>query len=274
MNMKEKSNKKFKIKDFGYIIAPKAVRFISTIERPRWFVRFLIKRFASHYKIDVFIATKPLHEYKSLLDFFVRELKPNARPIDVEETVVVSPVDAEITALGKTEDEAILLVKGNPNTISQLVEVEDCLEDYKNGYFVMLYLSPADCHRIYSPVSGKVIRSKFIDGKVYPVFQKAVEKRPDTFVINKRVVTELESKFGKVLIVKVGALNVGRIPVNHPLPYSETKFSYEKGSEIGRFEFGSTVILLFENAKFKIDESISEGQHVKIGEKIGAWGNF
>ncbi len=257
-----------KMKNIYYRVVPEIVRFVSTLERPRWFVKTLNKWFARHYNIDIFIATKPLHDYNSLLDFFLRELKPNTRPVDSDDSSIISPVDAKISAIGKIEDDTILLVKGNPNSISDLVE--DNFEDYKNGEFIMLYLSPADCHRIYSPVTGRLIRSKFIEGKVYPVFEQAVEKRPDTFVVNKRVVTELESSHGKILMVKVGALNVGQIPVNHPLPFSpDTEFIYEKGSEIGRFEFGSTVILLFESGKFKIDESLSVGCHVKIGEKIG-----
>ncbi len=237
------------------------------LEQPRWFVRLLNKWFAGHYKIDISLATKPLQEYNSLLDFFLRELKPNARPIDSDRSSIVSPVDAKISAIGKVCEETILLVKGNPNTLYELVEGN--IENYKNGSYMMLYLSPADCHRIYSPVTGRIIRSKFIDGKVYPVFQKAIERHPDTFVINKRVITELESSAGKILMVKVGALNVGQISVNHPVPFlGKPEIIYEKGSEVGRFEFGSTVILLFEKGKFSVEKSLTIGQSVKIGEKI------
>lgn len=256
------------MKNIYYTLLPKLARAVSTMERPRWFVRLLNKRFAKHYKIDVSLATKPICEYSSLLDFFLRELKQNVRPIDSDENSIVSPVDAKISAIGKVCEDTILLVKGNPNTLFELVK--DNIEDYKNGCYIMLYLSPADCHRIYSPITGRLLRSKFIAGKVYPVFQKAIERHPDTFVVNKRVVTELESSAGKVMMVKVGALNVGQIPVNHPLPFlGEPEIIYKKGSEVGKFEFGSTVILLFEKEKFKLEESLSIGQTVKIGEKIG-----
>jgi len=256
------------MKNIYYTLLPKLARTVSTLEHPRWFIKLLNRWFANHYKIEVSLSTKPLSEYKSLLDFFLRELKSEARPIDSNENAVVSPVDAKISAIGKVCEEEILLVKGNPNTLSQLVE--DNIEDYKNGDYMMMYLSPADCHRIYSPITGKLISSKFIAGKVFPVFQKAIERRPDTFVINKRVVTELENSAGKVMMVKVGALNVGQIPVNHPLPFSgNPEIFYKKGSEIAKFEFGSTVILLFEKDKFKVDESLSIGDLVKIGEKIG-----
>ena len=256
------------MKNIYYTLLPKLARTVSTLERPRWFVKLLNKWFARHFKIDVSLSTKPICEYKSLLDFFLRELKPNVRPIDSEKESIVSPVDAKISAIGKICEDTILLVKGNPNTLCELVE--DNIEEYKNGDYMMLYLSPADCHRIYSPVTGKLLSSKFIPGKVYPVFQKAIERRPDTFVINKRVVTELESSAGKVMMVKVGALNVGQIPVNHPLPFlGEPEIVYEKGSEVGRFEFGSTVILLFEKETIKLEKSLSIGDRVKIGEKIG-----
>lgn len=258
------------MKNIYHILLPKLARFVSTLEKPRWFVRSLNKWFANHYKIDLSLSTKPLCSYKSLLELFLRELKSNVRPIDSASASVVSPVDAKISAIGKVSEEKILLVKGNPNSISELVK--DNVSDYKNGDYMMLYLSPADCHRIYSPISSILKFSKFIPGKVYPVFDKAVKKHPDTFVINKRVVTELENPNGKIMMIKVGALNVGQITVNHPLPFSnELKISYEKGTEIGRFEFGSTVILLFERGKFELEKRLAIGDGLKIGEKIGSF---
>jgi len=243
------------------------VHLITSISNPKFFVKFLCKWFAAKYNIDTNILSKPLGEYHSLLDFFIREPGEGVRPICSGTDEVASPVDALVTAAGTSASEEIILVKGVNCTINQLVLKNH--SEYIYGDYVMLYLSPGDFHRIYSPMDGIVSRSWFIDGKLWPVFPDFVEKNPQTFCQNKRVITELSSDAGKIMVVKVGAMNVGRIPVNHSLPYSpEEKKIYKKGEEIGRFEFGSTVILLLEKGKFKLDSQITIGSKVKIGKKI------
>jgi phosphatidylserine decarboxylase len=243
------------------------IRGISLLKRPRGFVHFCIRWFIRKYSINCSVVAKPVDEYSCLLDFFLRELKPEARPFSSDPAVVVSPVDAEITACGTACSNKIILVKGTPYSVAELLgRPAGC---YAGGRYVMLYLSPADCHRIYAPVDAGVAGSWYIDGGLKPVFPAAVKHYPRTFITNKRVITELESKNGMIAIVKIGATNVGRIPVCHPLPFTENDtFSYRKGEELGRFEFGSTVVLLFETGKFHLAEDINEGRKIKIGEAL------
>jgi len=244
------------------------VHLITSISHPKFLVRVLCKWFAQKYNIDTNILSRPFDEYKSLLDFFIREPGEGIRPVCHGTDEIASPVDALVTAAGTARSEEIILVKGSNCTISQLVQKNH--SEYIDGDYIVLYLSPGDFHRIYSPIDGGVSRSWFIAGKLWPVFPKFVEKNPLTFCKNKRVVTELASDSGKIMVVKVGAMNVGRIPVNHSLPYlPEERKTYKKGEEIGRFEFGSTVILLFEKGKFKLDSQMTIGTKVKIGQKIG-----
>ena len=245
------------------------VHLVTSTSHPKFLVRILCKWFAKKYNIDTNILSRPFDKYNSLLDFFIREPGEGIRPVCPGTDEIASPVDALVTAAGTAKSEEIILVKGSNCTINQLVQKNH--SEYIGGDYVMLYLSPGDFHRIYSPIDGVVSRSWFIDGKLWPVFPKFVEKNPLTFCKNKRIITEISSDIGKIMVVKVGAMNVGRIPVNHAMPYSpEEKKTYKKGEEIGRFEFGSTVILLFEKGKFKLDPQITIGSKVKIGQKIGA----
>jgi len=240
---------------------------VTSISYPKFFVKFLCRWFARKYNIDTSILSKSLDKYNSLLDFFIREPGEGVRPVCSGKNEIASPVDALVTAIGSAASDEIILVKNSSTTLGQLIQKD--YSDYINGDYIMLYLSPGDFHRIYSPCSGVVLRSWLIDGKSWPVFPEFVEKNPQTFCINKRVITELISDEGKIMVVKVGAMNVGRIPVNHSLPYRpEEKKIYNKGEEIGRFEFGSTVILLFEKGQFKLNPQISIGSKIKIGEKI------
>ena len=246
------------------------VRVITSISSPKFLVRFFCKSFAKKYKIDTSQISRSIDEYNSLLDFFIREPAPGARPICQGENEIASPVDALVTAIGKAEKDKIILVKNHFTSFNNLIQND--FDEYIDGAFVMLYLSPGDFHRIYSPCDGKVTRSWFIDGKLMPVYPEFTDKNPQTFCKNKRVITELESNAGKILVIKVGALNVGRIPVNHSLPYSPGKNKhYKKGEEIGRFEFGSTVILLFQNECFNLANDLNHGDKVKIGQAIASF---
>ena len=243
------------------------IRGISLMRRPRWLVRTIIRWYIRGYAIDVTIIAKPVAEYSCLLDFFLRELKLDARPVCDNPGTIISPVDAVITAAGCTGNNEILLVKGTPYVMNDLLGRD--AGRYNGGVYVMLYLSPADCHRIYAPCDAQVVDSWYIDGKLRPVFPAAVRRYPNTFVTNKRVITELEAKHGRISMIKIGATNVGRIPVNHPVPPGEADpITYAKAEEVGRFEFGSTVVMLFEKGKYQLAVEVEEGRQIRIGELL------
>ena len=237
------------------------------MQRPSWLVRLVVRVFAWIYRINVAEAAKPLHEYVSLLDFFLRTPVDGSRPIDSGSATVVSPVDALVAACGTAAEGTVVLVKGHHASLGELTG--GLAEPYEGGGFLMLYLSPADIHRIYAPCDAAVQRSWRIEGALRSVAPGAVARHPRTFVENRRVLTELASAVGRVLMVKVGARNVGRIVTHHPVPCdAHAGLSYKKGEELGWFELGSTVILMFEKGKFRLAECIAEGSRVKIGQAV------
>ncbi len=124
------------------------VRFFTSISFPKFFVTFLCKSFAKKYNIDTSIISKPINDYNSLLDFFIREPARSARPICTPNNEIASPVDALVTAIGTASKNKIILVKNNLSSLDDLIQND--FSDYINGKFVMLYLSPGDFHRIYS----------------------------------------------------------------------------------------------------------------------------
>lgn len=238
------------------------------MHRPRWFVQSVIILFARLYRIDLAAVGAPVASFSSLLSFFLRQPRAGSRPVDAEALSVVSPVDALVTACGTATADSILLVKGHPASLRELVG--DPLPEFDGGAFVMLYLSPADIHRIYAPFDATVAKSWRIEGSLYPVGPRYVAKRPRTFVINRRVLTELATPHGKIMMVNVGARNVGRIITHHPVPCGAAQaHTYRKGAEVGWFELGSTVILLFERDKFTLDLRVVDGARVMIGQAIG-----
>lgn len=240
----------------------------------------IIQIYSQIYKVNLKeIKNDSLDRFETFNAFFTRELKPGLRPIDKDEDSIVSPVDGTVAEFGIIEDGLLLQSKGVYYSAYDLVGKKHA-KLFKDGYFITIYLSPSDYHRIHTPVAGKVNEFSYFSGNLWPVNELGVRNVGGLFSLNERIVTSLVGDCGTVGLVKVGATVVGKIKLDYSdlssnsgektqlhLPVFPPK-SYEKGAEIGRFQLGSTVILLFEKDRFK-PEDLFHGQKVQMGQVIG-----
>jgi phosphatidylserine decarboxylase len=223
-----------------------------------------IRRFASVYGIRLEDAEKPVEQYASLNEFFTRRLKPGLRPISDAPGVAVSPVDGTITAFGPVEEGRLMTIKGQPYTLEQLLHRSPRLESYKHGYFIVIYLSPSDYHRIHSPLDGTIVEREAVPGRTYPVNEFGLRHMRQVLSRNERLITYIRHASGETALVKVGAMNVSGIRYVEPLTDHVSR-----GQELAYFEFGSTVVLLFSDHSFTIRKDLAEGSKVKMGETLG-----
>jgi len=186
------------------------------------------------------------------------------RMIDTDQQVLVSPVDALITGAGPIHAGTILNVKGQDYTVDELLNRSPRTENYKDGYYVVLYLSPTDYHRIHTPVEGTIVEREHVLGKVYPVNDFGLHHMPRVLSRNERLITYIRHAAGETAVVKVGAMNVSSIKY-----VNERQDQVEKGEELAYFEFGSTVVLLTEDDTFVPREDLKPGLKVRMGEKLG-----
>jgi phosphatidylserine decarboxylase len=243
--------------------------------------RFLIPWFMKTYKIDMRDVEKPVEQYKSLTEFFTRRLVSSARPIDPTEDGVVSPVDGTIAQMGTITDGKLIQAKGVTFTVSELLADASKQNQYEGGWFVTIYLSPTDYHRIHMPVSGTPTQCTYVPGTLFPVNTIGVKHVPGLFAKNERVVTVFTAPWGEFTMVKVGATIVGSVVVDYAPVRTNVRRGvlirqnldktkeYVKGEECARFEFGSTVILLFPPGRMIPDRALFPGKKVKMGERIG-----
>ncbi len=243
--------------------------------------KFAIPLYIRLYQIDVSTVERPMSDFHSLNDFFKRKLKPDARPIHSHKDVFVSPVDGVISQVGRIEDGELIQAKGVSYSVEQLLADSSKAEMFQNGSFMTIYLSPKDYHRIHAPVEGTITDYSYIPGRLYPVNKIGVTSIEGLFTKNERLSTYLDTSTGKMAIVKVGAMIVGSVQVAYQehverlhqgKPYKailETIESVRKGDEIGHFEFGSTVILLFEENQIEMAGSVAQGSAIKMGEPLG-----
>lgn len=225
--------------------------------------RFVVPSFAKVYHLNREEMEKDLSEYPTLHDLFVRTLKKEVREIDKSDDAVVSPVDAVIEDIGPINETSDILVKGKTYSIEEMLGDHESLTKYLNGTYMILYLSPSHYHRIHSPVNGTVTKQWTLGSKSYPVNKLGLKYGVRTLAKNYRVITEVNTDYGHVAIVKVGAMFVNSIETTHK------GSELEKGGEIAYFSFGSTVVLLFEKDIFQMESALRTPKEIKVGERIG-----
>jgi phosphatidylserine decarboxylase len=230
-----------------------------------------IKAFVSEFEIDMSNSQK--QEFSSFNDFFTRKLKNNARPLDTGSTVAVSPADGKVLAYSNLSN-SDFIIKGYRFNIWSFLNHSRLARKYYDGSLVIIRLAPSDYHRFHFPVSGSLSSVTSVEGDYYSVSPLALRKRAEILCLNKREFTIISNPlFRDVLMAEVGATMVGSIVQTYSGNIAR------KGEEKGYFRFGgSTVVLLFEKNKIRIDgdllmntlkgyeTSIMEGQ--RIGEAV------
>lgn len=222
--------------------------------------RLLIQPFAKMYKIDTSEILEEIDDFKNLNEFFTRKLHPDARPIDSKLGSIVSPTDGKISEVGNLTTESTFIVKGQEYNARTLLGDKSLAEEYADGIYIIIYLSPKNYHRIHIPVDSKIEDAYSLGKYSYPVNDLGLELGDKILSYNYRQVYNLSSDNLNYLLVAVGAQNVNSIVPTYDSIY------LKKGEELGYFEFGSTVVLLFKKDQIKLEEIYNK--EIKMGEKI------
>ena len=224
--------------------------------------------FVEEFNIDLGIAQK--QQFSSFNDFFTRKLKRDARPVDTNSNIVVSPADGKVLAYSNIIN-SDFIVKGYQFDVYSFLEDSALARKYHDGSLLIVRLAPNDYHRFHFPVDDSVSPIVRITGDYYSVNPIALHKMAEIFCLNKREFVVISNQqFGDVIMAEVGATMVGSIIQT----YNGNKVT--KGEEKGFFKFGgSTVVLLFEKGKIHIDKDLLMNTSknlettVKVGERIG-----
>ncbi len=260
----------------------------ATRSRLRPWKNLLIRSFLRHYAVNMGEAAQPdPGAYASFNDFFTRALRPEARPVDVQAARIVSPVDGTVSEAGLIHDQRLLQAKGHDYTLTELLGTDTALAArFHDGAFATLYLAPHDYHRIHMPAAGKLVSSHYIPGRLFSVNPATVQRLPRLFARNERVVCVFDGEPGYFAVILVGALFVGsmstvwagdvtparrRRVTQLPLPSSPVQLA--RGEELGRFNMGSTVIVLFERGRVQWQPELVAGAKVRMGNSIAAGGD-
>jgi len=208
--------------------------------------KYKIPSFIKHFHINKDEFYKPISEFRSFNDFFIRKLKDEARKIDYAEDALIFPCDGRFLVYPNIFDIEQLSVKNQKFNLNELLGNEALAEKYKNGSMLLARLAPQDYHRFHFPCDCIPRQATLINGFLYSVNPIAIKQNLKIFSENKRMITILDTKkFSEILYIEIGATNVGSINQSF-FPNSE----YQKGEEKGYFSLGgSSIFLLFEKDK-------------------------
>jgi phosphatidylserine decarboxylase len=244
-----------------------------------------LKIFLSGYTLNLAEAVQPdPFAYRSFNDFFTRALRPDARPIDTDNDVIVSPVDGLVSQCGQLADDLLLQAKGQRYSLQDLLAGDaEAIEVYRGGSFACIYLAPYNYHRIHMPYAGTARGNLYVPGDLFSVNAITVRAVPRVFARNERLICDFATPLGRMAVILVGALFVGSIEtvhcgeVNPPPRGRKTPVriatgvgrQFAKGEELGRFNMGSTVVLLFERRRIAWDAALQPESKVQLGRGIG-----
>jgi len=231
-----------------------------------------VKPFIEQYKIAEAEHVKAADEFTSFNDFFYRKLKPEARPVDDATDSVVFPADGRHLGFAKASEVEGVFVKGQKFDLKRLLGDSDLAARFADGAAVFSRLCPVDYHRFHFPVAGVPGNARLINGQLYSVNPLALRDRLAILWENKRFVTEIETdELGKVLVLEIGATNVGSVN----LTYVPTR-AVKKGEEKGYFAFGgSATFTIFEPGRVKLADDLLEQSaqqrelYAKVGDYMG-----
>ena len=243
-----------------------------------------IKQIIRHYGVNMNEALEQdINAFKSFNHFFTRELNPDARPLATERNAIVSPADGVVSQAGSITEGKIFQAKGKSYTATDLLGGDaERAEPFNNGVFTTIYLSPKDYHRLHMPLTGTLREMVHIPGRLFSVNTATTNSVPGLFARNERVVAIFDTDAGPMALVLVGAIFVSSIEtvwhgvVTPPSISTVQSWQYQDnaptlkiGEEMGRFNMGSTIIVLFGKDKAQWDSALTAEKTVKLGERIG-----
>ncbi len=253
---------------------------LSEARLPPRVLQRVVRSYCRVFRVDLGDTVVPRGGFRTFNEFFTRRLVPEARPVDPDPDVVVSPSDGRVMAVGTVSQGLALQAKGRFYPVSRLLGDKELCRSFEGGPYATIYLSPRDYHRVHVPCDGEVVEVRHLPGRLYTVAPRAADLIGELLPRNERVHVVMRTPWGTILVSMVGATGVGRMTiafadltsnirggegarvlrVDPPVPA-------RKGDDLGAFNVGSTVVLLLPPGPWEV-LSPRVGEPVRMGQGL------
>lgn len=245
-----------------------------------WLIAYFLRRYA----VNMSEAAQPdPYQYLDFNNFFTRELKESVRPLAAYPNAIISPADGSISQIGAIQSGRIFQAKNFTYDVQALLGGSaDRAAPFMGGKFATIYLAPKDYHRVHMPFAGRLREMIHVPGQLFSVSTQTAEAIPNLFARNERVVAIFDTAIGPMAVVMVGAMLVASIctvwagivsPPTRPSVrvwnYADNPIELARGAEMGHFQLGSTVIVLFGAKQIEWAKNIAPTQPIHMGEMLG-----
>ncbi len=245
----------------------------------------LIRAFLAHYPVDLAEAAEPdPGRYLSFNDFFTRRLRAGARSLDRHPGAMLCPADGIVSQAGHIAGDVLLQAKGIEYSLTALLGGDAALAaGFADGSFATIYLAPPDYHRVHMPLAGTLRAARYVRGDLFSVNAATAASIPGLFTRNERIACVFDTAQGPMAVVLVGALFVGSMSLAwcgrirgegggriRELPVHDPLIALDRGAELGWFNMGSTVVVVWGAAGPALEDGIAAGRRVRVGERLAA----
>jgi phosphatidylserine decarboxylase len=264
----------------------KMVGALTRLEVP-WLTQAVIRVFIKAYGVDMDEAAEPdVRAYRNFNAFFTRALAGAARPVADGPGLIVSPADGSISQIGVISGTSIVQAKGIDYELTDLFDGDaDLAARFERGGFATIYLAPHNYHRVHIPLAGRARFLRYVPGTLFSVDEGTTQRLKCLFCRNERVIALFDTPGGWFALIMVGAMNVGNIDLmlpepghfhNRPhascLPHQTLALDarpFSRGDEFGRFNMGSTVILMTSAGLVEWNATLGPRRAIKMGQVLG-----
>jgi phosphatidylserine decarboxylase len=225
-------------------------------------------------------AEQPISAYPSLNALFTRGIKPEFRPIPAGTPQFLSPCDGTVQDVGRIDHGKLLTLKNIEYTLASLLPKVDT-RPFENGHYAIIFLSPIDCHRVFSPQDGRLEEAIHVPGYRLPVHPPCQRTEYPVYALNERMMLRLSTALGPCLVVMVAGWGVGNITLPAAREFHKQRraltakvwsppCAVQRGEWIATFELGSTAVLITPPQPGMIS-LVAQSDKVKYGQPVFAY---
>lgn len=263
---------------WSVLTASRVMGAAARIKLPRAVSKPAIGAYVSYFQVDLGDVDPAAHQagYDSFDAFFTRRLRRGARPLDRAAAAIVSPCDGLLREVAQIREGLTIDAKGHPLSLGELLADEALACRFDGGYATTIYLHPRDYHRVHAPCDALAEQVTLVPGRLLPVTDAALDRRPELFTINERLIHVLDTMHGQIAVVMIAAFGVGHMScayrhlTPHPSEIQRVDCAppprLRKGDELGVFHLGSTVVLVTERGTRPLIEQTPS--KVRLGQTI------